>query len=246
MLRSLRFQLPALFLLGVVVAGLVSAAIALRLFRLVRAEPLAPRRPTARLRQRGERADAALPAAGRAEAALAAPSSSSRPATASSTAGSILFPGRARVPPLPPKTSSTSARSGRAEPAHFDFRPPGSHRRAARGRRARCCVGSSVFGDDRRGEAGDGAQPALARADRAAADRVRRRRRSSRRRSPGTRRAGSRRRCCSSRRPPTRSRTATTTSRCRAAAPARSACSPSGSARWPRGSARPRSSSATS
>jgi two-component system, OmpR family, sensor kinase len=33
MLRSLRFQLPALFLLGVVVAGLVSAAIALSLFR---------------------------------------------------------------------------------------------------------------------------------------------------------------------------------------------------------------------
>ena len=33
MLRSLRFQLPALFLLGVVIAGLVSAAIALRLFR---------------------------------------------------------------------------------------------------------------------------------------------------------------------------------------------------------------------
>src|SRR5215210_6902702 len=32
-MRSLRFQLPALFLLGVVVAGLVSAAIALRLFR---------------------------------------------------------------------------------------------------------------------------------------------------------------------------------------------------------------------
>jgi signal transduction histidine kinase len=33
MLRSLRFQLPSLFLLGVVVAGFVSAAIALRLFR---------------------------------------------------------------------------------------------------------------------------------------------------------------------------------------------------------------------
>jgi signal transduction histidine kinase len=33
MLRSLRFQLPALFLLGIVVAGLVSAGIALRLFR---------------------------------------------------------------------------------------------------------------------------------------------------------------------------------------------------------------------
>jgi signal transduction histidine kinase len=33
MLRSLRFQLPALFLLAVVIAGLVSAAIALRLFR---------------------------------------------------------------------------------------------------------------------------------------------------------------------------------------------------------------------
>jgi signal transduction histidine kinase len=33
MLRSLRFQLPALFLLGVVVAGLVSAALALRLFQ---------------------------------------------------------------------------------------------------------------------------------------------------------------------------------------------------------------------
>jgi two-component system OmpR family sensor kinase len=33
MLRSLRFQLPALFLLGVVISGLVSAAIALRLFR---------------------------------------------------------------------------------------------------------------------------------------------------------------------------------------------------------------------
>ncbi len=33
MLRSLRFQLPALFLLGVVVAGLVSTVISLRLFR---------------------------------------------------------------------------------------------------------------------------------------------------------------------------------------------------------------------
>jgi len=33
MLRSLRFQLPAFFLLGAVVAGLVSAVIALRLFR---------------------------------------------------------------------------------------------------------------------------------------------------------------------------------------------------------------------
>ena len=33
MLRSLRFQLPALFLLAVVISGLVSAAIALRLFR---------------------------------------------------------------------------------------------------------------------------------------------------------------------------------------------------------------------
>jgi two-component system OmpR family sensor kinase len=33
MLRSLRFQLPAIFLLGVVVSGLVSAAIALRLFQ---------------------------------------------------------------------------------------------------------------------------------------------------------------------------------------------------------------------
>jgi signal transduction histidine kinase len=33
MLRSLRFQLPALFLLGVVLAGIVSAAIALRLFQ---------------------------------------------------------------------------------------------------------------------------------------------------------------------------------------------------------------------
>ena len=34
MLRSLRFQLPALFLLAVVIAGLVSAAIALRLLEL--------------------------------------------------------------------------------------------------------------------------------------------------------------------------------------------------------------------
>ena len=33
MLRSLRFQLPAFFLLGVVLAGIVSAAIALRLFQ---------------------------------------------------------------------------------------------------------------------------------------------------------------------------------------------------------------------
>src|SRR5947208_10309408 len=33
LLRSLRFQLPALFLLGAVVAGFVSAAIALRLFQ---------------------------------------------------------------------------------------------------------------------------------------------------------------------------------------------------------------------
>src|SRR5918911_1509809 len=33
MLRSLRLQLPALFLLGIVVSGLVSASIALRLFQ---------------------------------------------------------------------------------------------------------------------------------------------------------------------------------------------------------------------
>ena len=45
MFRSLRFRLPALFLLGVVVAGLVSAAIALRLFQHVRADQ-ARTRPT--------------------------------------------------------------------------------------------------------------------------------------------------------------------------------------------------------
>ena len=33
MLRSLRFQLPALFLLGIVVSGLIAAVVALRLFQ---------------------------------------------------------------------------------------------------------------------------------------------------------------------------------------------------------------------
>src|SRR5213082_1743341 len=68
MLRSLRFQLPALFLLGVVVAGLVSAAIALRLF-----QSYAQNRARAGLRpalERGEGLDQDLQEAGRAEAAL--------------------------------------------------------------------------------------------------------------------------------------------------------------------------------
>ena len=56
MLRSLRFQLPAFFLLGAVVAGLVSAVIALRLFRgYARTRPGGRRTASWRARQAGSR-----------------------------------------------------------------------------------------------------------------------------------------------------------------------------------------------
>ena len=244
MLRSLRFQLPALFLLGVVVAGLVSAAIALRLFRSYAQNRLALA-GVQRAEEGVERPHAALRQTGGAEAALAVGDSSSRPATASTTAGSISSRTEGRASGRCRRRRPTSASSGGAGCGSFVFRPPDATDEAARGGAA-AVRRQAVLGDDRGREARDGPRPALARADRAAADRVRRRRA----RGGGVRlvqlapdhHAGA----CGSRRPRTRSRTATTTSTCRAAAPARSASSPSGSARWPRGSARPRSSSATS
>ena len=63
MFRSLRFQLPALFLVGVIVFGLVAAAIAFQLLAVVHAQPRAGR-PAARgardhapLHQAGERVE---------------------------------------------------------------------------------------------------------------------------------------------------------------------------------------------
>ena len=208
MLRSLRFQLPALFLLGVVVAGLVSAAIALRLFRSYAQDQLA------------------LAGVQRAEEGVERPHAAVRPSRRGlkllvavgelelATGDRIYYRG---LDPLPRteagrasgrcrRRRSTSASSGGAGCSLFDFPPP-EHKTKLLAVARPLFVGKRVLGDDRGREAGDRARPALARADRAAADRVRGRPRSSRRRSPGTARAGSRSRCSRSRRPPTRSRT---------------------------------------
>jgi len=121
-LRSLRFQLPALFLLGVVIAGLVSAAISLRLFRSyaqnrARAQAYSElKKESSGLKQLyGQQAGLKLLSPSRLELATG---------DRIYYKGLDLFPGqRARFRPLPPKAID-QRRVRRHGLLLFVFRPP--------------------------------------------------------------------------------------------------------------------------
>jgi two-component system, OmpR family, sensor kinase len=127
MLRSLRFQLPALFLLAVVVAGLVSAAIALRLFREYaqnrsreQAYAEVGREAVGLTQLYAQQAGFKLLSAKRLEQATG---------DKIFYGGLDLFPGQGGGPvfrKLPRDAVDTRAVRGRKTPLYFVFRPPGS------------------------------------------------------------------------------------------------------------------------
>jgi signal transduction histidine kinase len=147
MLRSLRFQLPALFLLAVVVAGLVSAAIALRLFREY-AQNRARQQAYTELKKEssgitqlyGQQAGLKLLSAKRLELATG-----DRIFYQPRARGLDLFPGQGRAfTPLPKGVLNPQARIP-PRGVTFVFRPPGAKNEllaAARPLR----VGDTVFG----------------------------------------------------------------------------------------------------
>ena len=147
MLRSLRFQLPALFLLAVVIAGLVSAAIALRLFREY-AQSRARAQAYAELKKEaqglseiyGQQAGLKLLSARRLELATG-----DRIFYQPRARGLDLFPGQGSAfTPLPPGVLSERARIPERG-ITFVFRPPGAKNEllaAARPLR----IGGSGFG----------------------------------------------------------------------------------------------------
>jgi two-component system, OmpR family, sensor kinase len=127
-LRSLRFQLPALFLLGVVVAGLVSAVISLRLFRSY-AEDRARQQAYGEL---GREAQGLTELYGRRAGLRLLSARNLELATGDRIYYTGLDPltaeGRPafRLRELPKGVVNTPAFRQRRRPAFFQFRPPGS------------------------------------------------------------------------------------------------------------------------
>ena len=148
MLRSLRFQLPALFLLGVVVAGLVSAAIALRLFRSY-AQNQARRQA---YNEVGREADGLTQLYRQQAGFKLLPAKRLELATGDRiffqpvARGIDPFPGQGKAfTPLPPGVVNQRAIQDRKNPFYFTFEPKGSDQRllaAALPLR----VGKKVFG----------------------------------------------------------------------------------------------------
>ena len=144
MLRSLRFQLPALFLLAIVIAGLVSAAIALRLFRSY-AQDRARQQAYAEVGREAQgitqlynrQAGLKLLSAGRLELATG---------DRIFYRGLELFPGQGHAFTLLPKgVVNEQALRQRKKPLYFTFRPPRSdHKLLAAALPLR--VGDSFFG----------------------------------------------------------------------------------------------------
>jgi two-component system OmpR family sensor kinase len=129
MLRSLRFQLPALFLLAIVIAGLVSAAIALRLFRTYaenrsrqQAYAEVGREATGITQLYGRQAGRKLLSARRLELATG-----DRIFFSPRAPGLDLFPGQKGRPftPLPKGVVNEQAIQQRRKPLNFVFQPPG-------------------------------------------------------------------------------------------------------------------------
>jgi len=121
MLRSLRFQLPALFLLAVVISGLVSAAIALRLFR----EYAQNQARTQAYRELGREADGLTQLYSRRAGIRLLPASGVELATGDKIfyRGLDIFTGR--ITPLPAGVVNERAIRLRKRPLNFTFRPPG-------------------------------------------------------------------------------------------------------------------------
>ena len=141
MLRSLRFQLPALFLLGVVIAGLVSAAIALRLFR----EYAQNQARTQAYQELGREADGLTQLYSKRAGRRLLPARGVELATGDRIfyRGLDLFTGR--ITPLPKGVVNERAIRARKKPLDFVFRPQGSDQKmlaAALPLR----VGNSFFG----------------------------------------------------------------------------------------------------
>jgi signal transduction histidine kinase len=122
MLRSLRFQLPALFLLGVVVSGFVSAAIALRLFR----EYAQDRARTQAYQELGREADGLTQLYSKRAGVKLLPASGVELATGDRIfyRGLDLFTGKITV--LPKDAVNQRAIQTRKKPLFFVFRPTGS------------------------------------------------------------------------------------------------------------------------
>jgi len=122
MLRSLRFQLPALFLLAVVISGLVSAAIALRLFR----EYAQNQARTQAYQELGREADGLTQLYSKRAGVKLLPASGVELATGDKIfyRGLNLFTGR--ITPLPKGVVNERAIRLRKRPLNFTFRPPGS------------------------------------------------------------------------------------------------------------------------
>ncbi|HSC51378.1 MAG TPA: HAMP domain-containing sensor histidine kinase [Gaiellaceae bacterium] len=123
MLRSLRFQLPALFLLGIVVSGLVSAAIALRLFR----EYAQDRARTQAYQELGREADGLTQLYAKRAGVRLLPAPSLELATGDRIfyRGLDLFTGR--ITTLPKSAVNQRAIQSRKKPLFFVFRPTGSN-----------------------------------------------------------------------------------------------------------------------
>jgi signal transduction histidine kinase len=122
MLRSLRFQLPALFLLGVVISGLVSAAIALRLFRSY-AENQARQQAYQEL---GREADGLAQLYSKRAGVKLLPAAGVELATGDRIfyRGLDLFTGK--ITPFPKNAVNQRAIQTRKKPLFFVFRPTGS------------------------------------------------------------------------------------------------------------------------
>jgi two-component system sensor histidine kinase BaeS len=141
MLRSLRFQLPALFLLGIVVSGLVSAAIALRLFR----EYAQSQARTQAYGELGREADGLTQLYSKRAGVKLLPA----PAVELATGDRIFYRGlelfTGRITQLPKGVVNERAIQQRKRPLYFTFRPRGSDQKllaAALPLR----VGNSFFG----------------------------------------------------------------------------------------------------
>jgi signal transduction histidine kinase/type II secretory pathway pseudopilin PulG len=148
MLRSLRFQLPALFLLAVVISGLVSAAIALRLFRTY-AENRSRQQAYAEVGREangitqlyGRQAGRRLLSARRLELATG-----DRIFFSPRAPGLDIFPGQGQAfTPLPRGVVNNRAMEQRKKPLNFVFQPPGSHQKLL-GAALPLRVGDSFFG----------------------------------------------------------------------------------------------------
>ena len=249
MLQSLRFRLPAFFLAGVALAGIVSTAIAVQLFQEhIRSQSLAQLKREARgLTELYQQAAIRSSDEGRSAPEFAATELEQATATRLFYVGSPIFPGQAPGLQQLPQSEVDWAALQDGQMITLDFTPPGEHKTfLAVGQPLRLPGGDSVFGAlvvaKQKTELTQGWFTLVKLLFVALGVGL-----SSPERSPGTSRAGSPGPCWRSRRPPTASPAASTTSRSpRARTAARSAISPTGSARWPPAWPRPRSRSGTS